>query len=140
MGLIHAWLALGVDQRALPHLARVADPTEEENSWLLVRRCLLETRFGFDERDYDSGQVLYPLARVCGEAADRYPVDARLANAAGVEAAVRGDFGRARRFLQRAVELDPTSAEIRRNFSHIPMNVAGWVSDEPVSPDPAAAP
>jgi len=140
VGSVHAWLALGADHRALPHLARVADPNDEENSWLLVRRCLLETRFGYDERDYGAGVVLYPLARVCGEAAERYPQDARLANAAGVEAAVRGDFARARKFLQRAVELDPHSAEIRRNFSHIPMNVAGWVNDEPISPDPAAAP
>ena len=140
VGMIHAWLALGSDHRALPHLARVADPTDESDSWLLVRRCLLETRFGFDERDYGEGVVLYPLARVCGEAAERYPQDARLANAAGVEAAVRGDFARARKYLQRAVELNPHSAEVRRNFSHIPMNVAGWNNDEPISPDPAAAP
>lgn len=140
VGMVHAWLALGSDARALPHLAQVADPEDKENSWLLVRRCLLETRFGVDERDYPSGTVLSPLARVCGESANRYPKDARLANAAGVEAAVRGDFGRAREFLQRAVELAPQSAEIRRNFSRIPMNVAGWVRDEPISPDPAAAP
>ena len=140
VGLVHSWLALGADDRALPHLAQIADPTDGENGWLLVRRCLIETRFGVDELDYKSGVVLYPLARVCGEAANRYPKDARLANAAGVEAAVRGDFGRAREFLQRAVELAPHSTEIRRNFSRIPMNVAGWVHDEPISPDPAAAP
>jgi hypothetical protein len=140
VGMVHSWLALGSDERALPHLAQIANPTEEENSWLLVRRCLIETRFGVDERDYAAGVVLFPLARVCGEAANRYPKDARLANAAGVEAAVRGDFGRAREFLQRAVELAPHSAEVRRNFSRIPMNVAGWVLDEPISPDPAAAP
>jgi Tfp pilus assembly protein PilF len=71
---------------------------------------------------------------------NRYPKDSRLANAAGVEAAIRGDFDRAREFLQRAVELAPHSAEVRRNFSRIPMNVTGWVQDEPISPDPAAAP
>jgi hypothetical protein len=38
------------------------------------------------------------------------------------------------------VELAPHSAEVRRNFSRIPMNVTGWVQDEPISPDPAAAP
>jgi hypothetical protein len=60
VGVVHAWLALGSDDRALPHLAQIADPTDKENSWLLVRRCLLETRFGVDEHDYEPGAVLYP--------------------------------------------------------------------------------
>jgi len=140
LGLIQAWFELDQDRRALPHLARIADPNSRDNSWLLVRRCILETRFGVDESEYKEGTVLSPLARVCGEAAARYPRHARLANAAGVQAAIRGDTEQAQGLLQRAVELAPHSAEYRRGFTRIPMHVMGWQEDEPLSPDPAAAP
>jgi hypothetical protein len=139
-GIIKALIGLDEERRALPHLAQIADPEDAENSWLLVRRCLLETRYGVDEADYAAGTVLSPLARVCQEAAQRYPQDARLVNAAGMEAAMRGDSEKARHFLQLAVQLAPHDAEIRRNFSRIPMNVTGWGIDEPISPDPSAAP
>jgi hypothetical protein len=140
VGLVQAWFELDQEERALPHLARIADPNVREHSWLLVRRCILETRFGVDEAEYQEGSVLSPLARVCGEAAERYPRHARLANAAGVQAAIRGDTERAQGLLQRAVELAPHSAEYRRGFTRIPMHVMGWREDEPLSPDPAAAP
>ena len=140
IGAIQAWFEIGNDKRALPHLAAIADPDSEQGDWLLVRRCVLETRFGVDEASYTPGTVLSPIARVCTEAARRFPRHARLANAAGVEAAIRGDAERARYFLQRAVELAPHNADYRRSFSLIPMNVMGWSSDEPLSPDPAAAP
>jgi len=140
VGLIQAWFELEEDRRALPHLAKIADPNSRENSWLLVRRCILETRFGVNESEYEEGSVLSPLARVCGEAAARYPRHARLANAAGLQAAIRGDTERAQGLLQRAVELAPHSAEYRRGFTRIPMHVMGWQEDEPLSPDPAAAP
>jgi hypothetical protein len=140
VGLIQSWFGLGQDRRALPHLARIADPSVAEHSWLLVRRCILETRFGVDEAMYGTGVVLVPLATVCGEASARYPKDARLANAAGLEAAIRGDTERARLLLRRAAELAPHNAAYRRSFSRMPMDVMGWGEDEPLSPDPAAAP
>lgn len=140
VGLIQAWFELGQDRRALPHLARIADPEDADHSWLLVRRCILETRFGVDENDYEGLEVKSSIASVCGEASARYPMDARLANAAGLEAAVRGDTERARMFLRKAAELAPHNAKYRRSFSRMPMDVMGWHEDEPISPDPAAAP
>ena len=140
VGAIQAWFEIGNDRRALPHLSAIADPDDEDGGWLLVRRCILETRYGFDEAQYPPGTVLSPLARVCGEAARRYPKHARLANAAGVEAAMRGDAQRGQHYIQRAVELAPHNAAYRRSFSLIPMNVLGWAVDEPLSPDRAAAP
>ena len=139
-GIIKAWLSLDEGRRALPHLAQLADPGDPENSWLLVRRCLLETQYGVDEADYADGQLLAPLAQVCQESARRYPQDARLVNAAGMEAAMRGDSDEARYFLQLAVQLAPHDASYRRNFSRIPMHVTGWGSEGSISPDPAAAP
>jgi hypothetical protein len=121
-------------------LARIADPEDADHSWLLVRRCILETRFGVDENDYEGLEVKSSIASVCGEASARYPMDARLANAAGLEAAVRGDTERARMFLRKAAELAPHNAKYRRSFSRMPMDVMGWHEDEPISPDPAAAP
>jgi hypothetical protein len=140
VGAIQAWFEIGNDKRALPHLSAIADPDAEDGGWLLVRRCILETRFGFDERGYPPGTVKSPLARVCGEAARRYPRHARLANAAGVEAAIRGDAERAQFFIQRAVELAPHNGAYRRSFSLIPMNVIGFAADDPLSPDRSAAP
>ena len=139
-GIIKAWLSLDEERRALPHLAELADPNDAENAWLLVRRCLLETKHGVDEADYAIGKVLAPLAQVCQESARRYPQDARLVNAAGMEAAMRGDSEQARYFLQLAVQLAPHDARYRRNFSRIPMNVTGWGQEGPISPDPSAAP
>jgi hypothetical protein len=139
-GIINAWLSLDEERRALPHLAQLADPGDPENSWLLVRRCLLETQHGMDEADYQEGHVLAPLAQVCQESARRYPLDASLVNAAGMEAAMRGDSEEARYFLQRAVQLAPHDASFRRNFSRIPMHVTGWGQEETISPDPSAAP
>ena len=106
----------------------------------MVQRCVLETRFGFEESKHEPGTLLAPLSQVCGEAAQRYPKNAALASAAGIEAAAREDYDRARSFFQRAVELDPHNGTLRRNFSLVPMYVLGWGSDEPLSPDPAAAP
>ncbi|MEC8194578.1 MAG: hypothetical protein VX127_17720 [Myxococcota bacterium] len=140
VGLIQAWFELGQDRRALPHLARIADPTDQRHSWLLVRRCILETRFGVDEEQYTTVAVKSSLASVCDEASNRFPKDARLANAAGLEAAVRGDTERARELLKKAAELAPHNAEYRRSFSRMPMDMMGWHEDVPISPDPAAAP
>ena len=133
-------MSLDEGRRALPHLAQLADPGDPENSWLLVRRCLLETQYGVDEADYEDGHLLAPLSQVCQESARRYPQDARLVNAAGMEAAMRGDSEEARYFLQMAVQLAPHDASYRRNFSRIPMHVTGWGSEGSISPDPAAAP
>ena len=55
------------------------------------------------------------------------------------EAAIRGGQP-GQVLIQRAVELAPNNAEYRETFSRIPMNTMGWISDEPLSPDPAAAP
>ena len=140
VGLIQAWFELDQDRRALPHLARIADPEAAEHSWLLVRRCILETRFGVDENEYTNVKVRSNIASVCDEAARRYPKDARLANAAGLEAAVRGDTERARYLLRRAAELAPHNAAYRRTFSRMPMESMGWQEGDPLSPDPAAAP
>ena len=100
----------------------------------------METRFGFDEAQYTTVAVKSSLASVCDEASNRYPMDARLANAAGLEAAVRGDTERARALLRKAAELAPHNAEYRRTFSRMPMDMVGWHEDVPISPDPAAAP
>ena len=97
-------------------------------------------RFGVDEEQYTTVAVKSSLATVCDEASKRYPRDARLANAAGIEAAVRGDTERARVLLRKAAELAPQNAEYRRAFSRMPMHMMGWHEDVPVSPDPAAAP
>jgi len=140
VGAIQARFELGDERGALPHLAATADPEDERNGWLLVRRCILETRYSVDEAQYPVGMVVSPLVRVCGEASSRFPQHARLANAAGIEAAIRGDIGRAQTLIQRAVELAPNNAEYRETFSRIPMNTLGWISEEPLSPDPAAAP
>ncbi len=140
VGSIQARFELGDERGALPHLAATADPADEQNGWLLVRRCILETRYSVDEALYPVGTVVSPLVRVCGEASARFPHHARLANAAGIEAAIRGDVSRAQVLIQRAVELAPNNAEYRETFSRIPMNTMGWISDEPLSPDPAAAP
>ncbi len=137
---IQAWFDLGNERKALPHLAATADPDQEEDGWILVRRCILETRYSVDEAAYPVGTVLSPLVRVCTEAANRYPKHARLANAAGVEAAIRGDSAKALFYLQRAVEMAPTNLEYRKSFSRIPMNILGFSSDGVFSPDPAAAP
>jgi len=137
---IQAWFELGEERKALPHLAATADPDRKDDGWLLVRRCILETRYSVDESLYAIGSVLSPLARVCTEAARRYPKHARLANAAGIEAAIRGDSERAQYFLQRAVEMSPSNLDYRKAFSRIPMNVWGWTVDGTITPDPAAAP
>ena len=140
VGAIQARFELGDERGALPHLAATADPEDDRNGWLLVRRCILETRYSVDEALYPVGTVLSPLVRVCGEASARFPRHARLANAAGIEAAIRGDVARAQSLIQRAVELAPNNAEYRKTFSRIPMNTLGWISEDPLSPDPAAAP
>jgi hypothetical protein len=140
IGAIQAWFEIGNEKRALPHLSAVADPDEKEGGWLLVRRCILETRVGFREVDYPAGTVLSPLARVCAEAATRFPRHAGLANAAGVEAAIRGDISAAQTFLERALEIAPHNGEYRRSFSLIPINVWAWGGDEPLSPDRMASP
>jgi hypothetical protein len=140
VGSIQARFELGDERGALPHLAATADPDDDENGWLLVRRCILETRYSVDEALYPPGTVRSPLVRVCGEASGRFPRHARLANAAGIEAAIRGDAERAQALIQLAVELAPNNAEYRETFSRIPMNTLGWVAEEPLSPDPAAAP
>ena len=140
MGSIQAWFELGMDRKALPHLAATADPDRQDDGWLLVRRCILETRYSVDEAQYGIGSVKSPLVRVCSEAAKRYPMHARLANAAGVEAAIRGDADRALFFLKRAVEMAPTNREYRESFSRIPFNTWGWSPNGPISSDPSAAP
>ena len=62
-----------------------------------------------------------------------------MANAAGIEAAIRGDVSRAQ-VLIKSSRAGPNNAEYRETFSRIQMNTMGWISDEPLSPDPAAAP
>ena len=140
VGSIQAYFELNNERGALPHLAAVADPNDPNHGWLLVRRCILETRYSVDEAHYADGKVKSPLVRVCGEAASRYPMHARLANAAGIEAAIRGDTERAQAFIQRAVELAPGNSEYRETFARIPMHTLGWGMGELLSPDPAAAP
>jgi len=138
--LVGAYRDLGEDRRALPHLARVADPREPGNEALLALRCTLETRYGVSERDYPAGTVSAPLARVCSAAGGHWPENAALQNAAGTEAAVRGDFEAATQFYRRAVELEPDNGDFRRDLSRLPSATMGWGMNDALSRDPAAAP
>jgi hypothetical protein len=138
--LVGIYQGLGKDRRALPHLAHVANPRESGNEDLLALRCKLETRFGVSERDYPHGMVSAPLSQVCGAAARYYSADAALQNAAGMEAAVRGDYDAATGFFRLAVELDPDNGQFRRDLAQLPTATMGWGLGDPLSPDPSAAP
>ncbi len=137
--LVDVYRTLGKDRDSLPHLARVADPRVPGTGDLLMLRCKLETRYGILERDYPTGTVSAPLAQVCTVAAGQRPTDASLQNAAGMEAAVRGDYEAATELFRRAVELEPDNGRFRRDLAQLPTPTLSWGLGDPLSPDPAAA-
>jgi hypothetical protein len=139
-GLVDVYQRLGKNRQLLSHLAVVADPRLPGQSEFLALRCKLETHYATVEAHYPVGTVAAPLAHVCRVAARSYPSDAELQNAAGMEAAVRGDFETAVKLFRLAVQLDPDNNAFRRDLAQLPSASMGWGRGGPLSPDPAAAP
>lgn len=99
-------------REALPYLRAAARPDDPEASWALMARCTVEA----GER-LPSDPSAPPLSEVCAEATRRSPNDADLWNAAGVEAASRGDLPAALERFTSAAALAPDREDIRNNLA-----------------------
>ncbi len=108
-----ASLSLQRSDAALQHLRIAAEPGDREATWALAARCVLET--GRVVEGGASAEVP-SLQSVCAEALRRRPDDAGLWNAAGGEAATRGDRAAAAAAFRRAVELAPDDESYRANL------------------------
>ena len=98
---------------ALTHLRQAADPADEEATWALIARCVLES--GVTDLAGMPSETA-SLHAVCAEALERSPADADLWSAAGGEALLRNDVESAIRHFEQATALAPDRTAFRNNL------------------------